>query len=94
MWRADELGEEILLNEAVQDDIMDVLLQAYREQPSYPRINREDLLAAVGVSEDEIDHNLWLLAKKGFVETEAYLNEREAGYDEVEITPLGRDVTQ
>lgn len=73
---------------------MDVLLQAYREEPSYPRIDRDDLLAAVGFSEDEVDHNLWLLAEKGFVETQAYLNERDAGYDEVEITQLGRDVTQ
>lgn len=94
VWRADELGEDILLDDDVQDEIMDVLLQAYRDDPSYPRINRDDLLAAVGFPEDEVDHNLWLLAEKGFVKTEAYINERDAGYDEVQITQLGRDVTQ
>lgn len=94
VWRAYELGEEILLNDDVQDEIMDVLLQAYREEPSYPRIDRDDLLAAVGFSEDEVDHNLWLLAEKGFMETQTYLNERDAGYDEVGITQVGRDVTQ
>lgn len=91
--RAVELGEETLLDESVQDEILDVLLQSYRENPTYPRINRDELIEAVGYPEDEIDHNLWLLREKGYVETKTYLGV-EAGYREVEITQLGRKVTQ
>lgn len=94
VWRAKELGEEVRLDETVQDEILDVLLQAYRENPRGPKIDRDELIEAVGRDTDDIDHNLWLLEEKGYVETEAFLNARDGGYDNVKITKLGREVTQ
>lgn len=91
--RAGELGEEILLDEAIRDEIMDVLLAAYRENPSHPLVGRGELIEAVGVDEEEVDHNVWLLEEKGFVETQTSIGV-SAGYREVEITRLGREVTQ
>lgn len=94
LWRAEELGEDLLLDDAVQDEILDVLLQSYRSDPSYPRVNRDDLIEAVGHSHDIVDHNLWLLREKGYAETQAYINSSSAGYSEVEITQLGRQVAE
>ncbi|MFC5133481.1 MULTISPECIES: hypothetical protein [Haloferacaceae] len=94
LWRAEELGEEILLDDAVQDEILDVLLQSYRADPTYPRVDRDELIEAVGRSSDVVDHNLWLLREKGYVETQAYINSSDGGYSEAEITKLGRQVSQ
>jgi len=93
LWRADVLGEEILLDDSVQEEILDVLLQAYRENPTHSRIDRDELLSAVGVDAGIVDQNLWLSREKGYVETHAYIGSG-AGYSEVEITKLGREVTQ
>jgi hypothetical protein len=94
LWRAKELGEELLLDDAVQDEILDVLLQSYRSDPTYPRVDRDELIEAVGRSSDVVDHNLWLLREKGYVETQAYINSSDGGYSEAEITKLGRQVSQ
>ncbi len=94
LWRAKELGEELLLDDAVQDEILDVLLQSYRSDPTYPRVDRDELIEAVARSSDVVDHNLWLLREKGYVETQAYINSSDGGYSEAEITKLGRQVSQ
>lgn len=94
LWRAEELGEDLLLDDSVQGDLLDILLQSYRSDPTYPRVNREELIEAVGRSSDVVDHNLWLLREKGYVETQAYINSSDGGYSEVEITQLGRQVSQ
>lgn len=88
LWQAEELDEDLLLDDAVQDEILDVLLQ------SYPRVNRGNLIEAVGRSPDVGDHNLWLLREKEYVEIQAYINSDDAGYSEVEITQLGRQVAE
>lgn len=89
--RAGELGEEVLLDDDVQDEIVDILFAAYREDPSRHRVGRDELLEAVGFDEDVVDHNVWLLEEKGFVETTTSMG---AGYHAVEITRLGREVHQ
>lgn len=94
LWRAQELGEDLLLDDGVQDEILDVLLQSYRSDPAYPHVDRDDLIAAVGHSPDVVDHNLWLLREKGYVETQAYINSDDTGYSEVGITQLGRQVAE
>lgn len=94
LWRAEELGEDLLLDDAVQDEILDVLLQSYRSDPTYPRVGREELIEALGQSPDIVDHNLWLLREKGYVDTKAYIESSDGGYRGAEITQLGRKVTQ
>lgn len=94
LWRAEEVGEDLLLDDSVQDEILDVLLQSYRADPTYPRVDRDELIEALGRSPDVVDHNLWLLREKGYVETQAYINSSDGSYSEVEITQLGRQVSQ
>lgn len=94
LWRAEGLGEDLLLDDTVQDEILDVLLQSYRSDPTYPRVDRDELIEALGRSPDIVDHNLWMLREKGYLDTQAYINSSNAGYSEVEITQLGRQVSQ
>jgi hypothetical protein len=94
LWRAEELGEDLLLDDTVQEEILDVLLQSYQADPTYPRIDRDELIEALGRAPDVVDQNLWLLREKGYVDTQAYMNASDTGYSEVKITQLGRQVSQ
>jgi len=95
VWRAEALGEEALVDDAVQNEILDVLLAAYRENPSYARIKRDPLIDAVGFPADDVDHNVWWLAEKGHLEVTQYVGpDDDAGYDTAEITDLGRQIAQ
>lgn len=95
VWRAESLGEEVLMDDTVQDEILDVLLAAYRENPSYARVDRDVLIDAVGSSADDVDHNVWWLEEKGYVEVTQYVGPADdAGYDTAEITDLGRQIHQ
>lgn len=87
--RAEDLGEDVLLDDDVQDEIMEILFAAYREDPSRPRVGRDELMEALSFGEDVVDQNLWLLEEKGFVEVNTSMG---GGYHAVEITDLGRQV--
>lgn len=91
--RAEELGEEILLSEDIQEEILHFLIQKYNERPMRAVVQRDTLLDELDCSEKEVDHNVWLLGEKGFVDTEGYLGDSR-GYSQVEITQLGRRVTE
>lgn len=91
--RAEELGEDILLDEEIQDEILEILLENYRDNPMRPAVSRDTLIKALDCSEDELDHNIWLLKKKRYVETETYLGDSR-GYREVKITDLGRRILE
>lgn len=91
--RAEELGEDILLDENIQDEVLELLLENYRDNPMRPLVSRDTLIDALDCSENEIDHNIWLLKKKRYVETEAYIGDSR-GYSEVKITDLGRRVVE
>lgn len=91
--RAEALGENILIDDTIQDEVLEVLLEAYLEDPDHPRISRDELIEAVGFGEDEIDHNVWFLEAKRFVETQTFLGVKE-GYKFVEITSTGRKVAE
>ncbi len=91
-WRAEELGEETYIDEDIQNEILEVLLQNYRDDPVHPWVSRENLIGSLKYSEKEIDHNLWLLSEKKYVETQSYIDSKSSGYSKVKITSLGRDV--
>lgn len=93
VWRAEALGEDHYLDEAIRDEILDVLFQAYRENPSHSPVGRDELLDALARSEDEVDQNVWWLQEKRYVETNNAIG-INAGYFSVEITDLGRKITQ
>jgi biotin operon repressor len=91
--RAKELGEEVLFDDDIQDEILDLLLQGYRDDPTRPVVSREDLLDALGCSELDLDHNIWFLEQKGFIETNTFQGDSR-GYREAEITQYGRKIAE
>lgn len=91
--RAEELGEDILINEEIQNEILGILIENYRDNPMRPAVSRDMLIKALDCSEDELDLNIWFLKKKRYVETEAYLGDSR-GYREVKITDLGRRILE
>jgi Mn-dependent DtxR family transcriptional regulator len=91
--RAEALGEDLLIDDAIQDDILDILDEEYREDPHRPKITRDQLIEAMDCSSDAVDHNVWLLDEKGYIEKQTYMGDSR-GYQSVQITNLGRRVLE
>ena len=86
VFRAEELGLDVALNDALQEEILDTFLQAYQSDPHHPMVGEEDITKSMGQPRNEILQNLWFLSEKGYIEREAYI-----GGDAVyQITDHGR----
>lgn len=90
VFRAGELGENVDLENAVQEEILDTLLQEYRNDPHRSRVSQNTLLDAISQSRKVVLQNLWYLCEKRYVERAAYLG----GNADYEITDLGRRVLE
>lgn len=86
VFRAEELGLDVGLDDGVQEELLDALLQSYRDDPHRPKVGEGTLLEAVGQSQDGVLLNLWFLCEKGYVERESYVG----GRAEYQITDRGR----
>lgn len=90
VFRGEELGQEGDLDNAIQEEILDALLQEYRNDPHHSRVSQDTLLDAISQSRKVVLQNLWYLCEKRYVEREAYLG----GNANYEITGLGRRVLE
>lgn len=90
VFRAEELGIEIELDDAIQEEILDNLLQEYRNDPHRSLVSQDTLLDVISESRKTVLQNLWYLSEKRYVEREAYLG----GGANYEITDLGRRVLE
>lgn len=90
VFRAEELEENLHLDDGIQEDILNSLLQEYRDDPHRSRVSQDTLLDSLSQSREVIMQNLWYLCEKNYVEREAYIG----GNAEYEITGLGRRVIE
>jgi hypothetical protein len=90
VFRAEELGQNIQLDDGIQEEILDALLQEYRNDPYHSRVSQDTLLGAIPQSRKVVLQNLWYLCEKRYIEREAYLG----GAANYQITDLGRRILE
>lgn len=88
IFRAEEIGEQILLDESTQEDILDLLLLEYHESPTYAKVNKNELIEALDVEKDKALQNLWYLEQKRYVEADRYMG----GRSDYSISDFGRKI--
>jgi hypothetical protein len=90
VFRAEELGEDVHLDDNIQEDLLNSLLQEYRNDPHRSRVSQNTLLNSFSHDREVIMQNMWYLCEKNYVERESYVG----GNAEYEITGLGRRVAE
>lgn len=86
VFRAQEIGLEVHLEDRVQDEILESLVQEYQNEPHHPQVSQETLLKAFDQDRSVILQNLWYLCEKDYLEREAFIG----GNANYEITSFGR----
>lgn len=81
-------GYETNLNEDIQKSILEILLTYKRENPSSPRISRDNLVDEVDEERVVVDENVWYLYQLNYLEAETAISSRP--YHSVEISSIGR----
>lgn len=81
-------GYETNLNEDIQKSILEILLTYKRENPSSPRISRDNLVDEVNEERVVVDENVWYLYQSNHLEAETAISSRP--YHSVEISSTGR----
>lgn len=88
LFRVKELGQEIQLEDSIQEEILDSLFQEYRSSPNHAPVSQNTLLNSISQTRETILQNLWYLCEKNYIERNGYMGNK-ADY---EITRLGRQV--
>jgi hypothetical protein len=86
VFRAQEIGLAVHLDDTVQDEILDSLMQEYQNEPHRPQVSEQTLLDAFDQDNKIIIQNIWYLCEKDYLEREAFLG----GNANYEITSFGR----
>ncbi|ELY82654.1 hypothetical protein [Natrinema gari] len=85
---AEELGVETPMDSTVQEEILQELKQAERENVNKPEVTRSDLLEALAYDPETIDYNLFYCKSKGWADVQSFIE--RAPWRWAEITKFGR----
>lgn len=85
--RYQELGGDTGLDESFQEELLELLLEAKKENPRRAYVEKQSLMEELGTEEEILTENVFVLREVGHVELGQSLGD---DYDSVQITSSGR----
>lgn len=85
--RYEELGGDTNLDDDLQEEILNVLLEAKKNDPRKPRVGKQELIDSLSEEEETVAENVWALNDVGYVELQQSLG---TDYHAVSISSIGR----
>jgi len=86
---AAELGVDTKLDSQLQDDILEILKEAERNDVNNPEVEREELLGQLDADPEAVDYNVFYCNSKGWIDVKTFIE--ESPWRWAEITRLGRN---
>lgn len=83
-----EMGTETKMDQSLQQEILEVLTDAERQNVDHPEVPRDELLNVLDAPEEIVDMNVWYVGRSGLAEVATYIS--SAPWHSVEIQPVGR----